>query len=103
MAGLRNVLFSFTLIALGGLLFGYMIGINSNVVTKGQLICPDDWTGDVGNWTSWGYGQCYHFSDWGQGILSSMNLIGATLSSLICFQYADDLGRKREVQIGAAL
>mmetsp|Transcript_37337 Transcript_37337/g.104823 ORF Transcript_37337/g.104823 Transcript_37337/m.104823 type:complete len:512 (-) Transcript_37337:231-1766(-) len=102
-AGLRNVLLSFCLIALGGLLFGYMIGINSNVVTKGQLICPDDWTGDVGNWTSWGYGQCYHFSDWGQGILSSMNLIGATLSSLICFQYADDLGRKREVQIGAAL
>jgi len=103
MAGLRNVLFSFSIIALGGFLFGYVIGINSNVVTKGQLICPDDWTGEVGNWTSWGYGQCYHVSDWGQGILSSMNLIGATLSSLICFRYADDLGRKREVQIGAFL
>lgn len=93
----------FVFIATGGLLFGYIIGINSSVVTKGQLICPDDWTGAVGTWTSTGYGQCWHLGAWDQGILSSMNLIGATISSAICFKYADILGRKLEVQIGAAL
>eukprot|EP00933_Yihiella_yeosuensis_P017334 TRINITY_DN14500_c3_g1_i1.p1 TRINITY_DN14500_c3_g1~~TRINITY_DN14500_c3_g1_i1.p1 ORF type:complete len:516 (-),score=91.25 TRINITY_DN14500_c3_g1_i1:524-2071(-) len=105
MAGgeLGNVYRSFVFIATGGLLFGYIIGINGNVVTKGQLVCPDDWTGPVGSWTSAGYGQCWKLSDWDQGIVSSLNLIGATLSSLVCFRYADDLGRKKEVQLGAAL
>lgn len=103
MSSLRNVLFAFAVIATGGFLFGYIIGINSNVVTQGQLICADGDSAHSGTWTSWGYDQCYHLSDWDQGILSSINLIGATLSSLICFRYADILGRKREVQIGAVL
>lgn len=103
MASLRNVYIAFSFIALGGFLFGYIIGISSNVVTKGQLICPDDWHGPVGTWTSWGYDQCYQLGVWGQGILTSLNLIGAMVSSLLCFQFADALGRKREVQIGALL
>ncbi|CAJ1376315.1 unnamed protein product [Effrenium voratum] len=101
--GLQNVLAAFSVIATGGFLFGYIIGINGNVVTKGQLICPTDWTGPVGSWSSSGYGQCYALSAWDQGILSSLNLIGAVVSSAICFRYADTLGRKKEVQIGAAL
>eukprot|EP00913_Durusdinium_trenchii_P012473 g11709.t1 len=100
---LRNVLLAFTFIATGGLLFGYIIGINGNVVTKGQLICPDGWDGPVGTWRSTGFQQCWHFSDWDQGILSSLNLIGAVVSSAICFKWADVLGRKKEVQIGALL
>lgn len=103
MAGLRNVLAAFAFIATGGLLFGYIIGINGNVVTEGQLICPANWEGPVGTFSSAGYGQCYHLSVWDQGILSSLNLIGAMVSSAICFRYADILGRKKEVQIGAAL
>jgi len=54
-----NLMFAFSFIALGGLLFGYMIGINSNVLTEGQLLCADDFTGTAGTWTSWGYGQCW--------------------------------------------
>eukprot|EP00929_Paragymnodinium_shiwhaense_P062215 TRINITY_DN3105_c0_g1_i1.p1 TRINITY_DN3105_c0_g1~~TRINITY_DN3105_c0_g1_i1.p1 ORF type:complete len:465 (-),score=75.46 TRINITY_DN3105_c0_g1_i1:436-1830(-) len=38
-----------------------------------------------------------------KGLLTSLNLIGACLASLVCFRYADDLGRKLEVQIGATL
>eukprot|EP00404_Azadinium_spinosum_P012951 CAMPEP_0180518964 /NCGR_PEP_ID=MMETSP1036_2-20121128/55407_1 /TAXON_ID=632150 /ORGANISM="Azadinium spinosum, Strain 3D9" /LENGTH=455 /DNA_ID=CAMNT_0022531215 /DNA_START=8 /DNA_END=1371 /DNA_ORIENTATION=- len=104
MVVLASVYFSFFFIALGGLLFGYIIGINSvDIVTKGQLICPDGWSGEVGTMTSSGYGQCYDLDIWGQGILSAMNLVGATLSSMFCFRYADFLGRKRQAQIGAFL
>eukprot|EP00933_Yihiella_yeosuensis_P084022 TRINITY_DN9834_c0_g1_i1.p1 TRINITY_DN9834_c0_g1~~TRINITY_DN9834_c0_g1_i1.p1 ORF type:complete len:508 (-),score=80.50 TRINITY_DN9834_c0_g1_i1:289-1812(-) len=101
MASFGNVYLAFCVIATGGLLYGYIIGINGNIVTKGQLMCKDGYTGPVGTWTSFGYGQCYHLDVWDQGILSSLNLIGATASSIICFRYADTLGRKREVQIGA--
>mmetsp|Transcript_93620 Transcript_93620/g.146137 ORF Transcript_93620/g.146137 Transcript_93620/m.146137 type:complete len:517 (-) Transcript_93620:361-1911(-) len=101
MAGLRNVYIAFLFIASGGLLFGYIIGVTSNIVTTGQFLCPDDWTGSVGSWTSVGYKQCYDLDALEKGILSSLNLIGATLSSLFCFRYADVMGRKLEVQIGA--
>lgn len=103
MARMVNVYISFIFIASGGLLFGYIIGINGNVVTSGQLLCPDDWNKEVGTYTSSGYHQCYELSDLEKGFLSSLNLIGAVLSSLICFRFADDLGRKLEVQIGASL
>lgn len=105
MASLRNVYISFVFIALGGLLFGYIIGITSNVVTEGQLECPKDpnWHGTVGTWTSSGYQQCWQIGDLQKGVLSSLNLIGALLSSLFCFRFSDNLGRKLEVQIGAAL
>ena len=103
MAGLRNVLLAFFFIATGGLLFGYVIGINGNVVTEGQLLCASNWSGPVGTWGSSSYGQCYDLSVWDQGLLSSLNLIGAMASSAVCFRYADVLGRKKEVQIGAAL
>lgn len=101
--GLKNVLLSFCVIATGGFLFGYIIGINGNVVTKGQLICPDHWDGPVGTWTSSGFKQCYDFNAWDEGILSSLNLVGAVISSAICFRWADVMGRKKEVQVGAAL
>lgn len=101
--GLRNVLWAFTVIASGGLMYGYCIGINSNIVTQGQLLCEDGYRGEVGTWLSSGYGQCYQLSGLAVGLLSSMNLIGACVSSLICFRYADVLGRKLEVQIAGAL
>jgi len=103
MAGLRNVYLAFVFIALGGLLFGYIIGITSNVVTAGQLICPDGWRGAVGTWTSEGFRQCYKLDPLEKGLISSLNLIGALISSLVCFRFADSMGRKLEVQIGAAL
>jgi len=100
---LRNVLLAFCIIATGGFLFGYIIGINGNVVTEGQLICDKQYTGSIGTWTSFGFQQCYNFSAWDSGILSSLNLIGAVISSAICFSWADVIGRKKEVQIGASL
>merc|ERR1719401_547541 len=53
--------------------------------------------------TTFGYRQCYNLNALQKGFLSSLNLIGACLSSLICFRFADDLGRKLEVQVAAAL
>eukprot|EP00928_Gymnodinium_smaydae_P004472 TRINITY_DN11517_c1_g3_i1.p1 TRINITY_DN11517_c1_g3~~TRINITY_DN11517_c1_g3_i1.p1 ORF type:complete len:505 (-),score=72.55 TRINITY_DN11517_c1_g3_i1:261-1775(-) len=103
MASLRNVYVAFSFIALGAMLFGYIIGITGNVVRPGQLVCPTDWTGDTGTWTSRGYNQCYKLSPLEIGVLSSLNLIGACLSSLVCFRFADTLGRKLEVQLGALL
>jgi len=103
MTSLVNVYAAFTVIATGGLLFGYIIGINSNVITKGQLKCPDGWTGPVGDFSTYGYGQCYNLDAFGQGVLSSLNLVGATISSAICFKYADIMGRRFEVKLGAAL
>jgi sugar porter (SP) family MFS transporter len=104
MESLRNVYTAFVFIASGGLLFGYIIGINGNVVTSGQLLCPDDWTGSVGSFTSYGYTQCWQLNALEKGFLSSLNLIGAVMSSLFCFGYADSLlGRKLEVQLAAVL
>jgi len=103
MAGSAKLFYAFVFIALGGLLFGYIIGVTSNIVTKGQLECPDDWKGAIGDWTSAGYHQCYKFSTLERGFLTSLNLIGALLSSLFCFVYSENMGRKLEVQIGAAL
>lgn len=103
MAGLRNVYVAFVFIALGGLLFGYIIGINGNVVTSGQLLCEDRFTGDAGTLVSYGYHQCYRLTDLQKGVISSLNLIGACASSLFCFRYADSLGRKLEVQLASVL
>lgn len=103
MASLRNVRLSWSIIATGGLLFGYIIGLNSNIVTTGQLLCPDDWSGDVGSWTSVGYKQCYQMNAWDVGVFSALSLVGATVSSLICFRLSDWMGRKLEVQISALL
>ncbi|CAE8740844.1 unnamed protein product, partial [Polarella glacialis] len=102
-ASLLHVYYSFLFIATGGLLFGFIIGINGNVVTEGQMICPKTWVGPVGTMTSFGYGQCYDLGVWAQGFLSSLNLIGAAVSSMVCFRYADLMGRKLEVQVGASL
>jgi sugar porter (SP) family MFS transporter len=102
-AMLGKIYLAFVLIATGGFLFGYIIGINSDVLSEGQLTCSSSWTGPVGTWTSFGYHQCYRLGDWQEGILSSLNLVGATVSSLVCFKYADILGRKRQIQIAASL
>jgi sugar porter (SP) family MFS transporter len=100
---IRSVLGPWAVIATGGLLFGYMIGINSNVVTEGQLLCPDGAEEAAGKWSAYGYNQCYKVSKFGEGVLSSLSLIGASLSTLFCFRYADDMGRKLEVQVASGL
>lgn len=99
---LRNVYMAFSFIAMGGLLFGFIIGVNSGVVIEGQLICKAGDDAKAGTFTSFGYGQCYKLSSLMQGVVSSLNIIGATLASIFCFVYADTMGRKLEVQVGAA-
>jgi sugar porter (SP) family MFS transporter len=103
MSNLNNIIFALSFISIGALLFGYIVGINSHVVIEGQLLCTGEYTALRGTWTSWGYGQCYELSFTAIGLVSIMGIIGAMGSSLICFRYADDLGRKLEVQIAAIL
>eukprot|EP00927_Polykrikos_kofoidii_P015792 TRINITY_DN17069_c0_g1_i1.p1 TRINITY_DN17069_c0_g1~~TRINITY_DN17069_c0_g1_i1.p1 ORF type:complete len:539 (+),score=56.09 TRINITY_DN17069_c0_g1_i1:206-1618(+) len=55
----------------------------------------------VGDWTSFGFSACYNFSDMERGFISSINIIGALIASFCCFVYADSIGRKSEVQLGA--
>jgi MFS family permease len=57
----------------------------------------------VGSWTSVGYNQCYELSSFTVGVLSSLNLIGAMCTTLVCFRYADYLGRRLEVQLASLL
>lgn len=102
MAGLRNVYFSFIVISFGGLIYGYLLGINNSVVTSGQLLCYDDVASEGGSLMSVGYDQCFILNAYAKGLLSCMSLIGASLSSLVCFRWADDMGRKRELQLGGA-
>jgi len=100
-ATMRNVRIAWIFIAGGGLLFGYIIGINSNIIITGQLLCPDEWTGSVGSWTSSGYDQCYKMTALDKGLFSALSLIGAVISSLTCFRYGDTFGRKLEVRLAA--
>jgi sugar porter (SP) family MFS transporter len=101
MTNLNNMIFAFSFISISALMFGYIIGINSNFNTEGQLGCVAWYKGAVGSWTSWGYGQCYRQNDTAIGFISVAYLVGAMASTLFCFRYADDLGRKLEVQIAA--
>lgn len=100
---LRNILAAFFFIAIGDLLFGYIMGINSNMVTDGQILCVADTLAEVGTWTSVGYNQCWDLDSWGVGLVSSLNLIGAVISSAFCFYYADAMGRRREMLASACL
>lgn len=94
-----NLLHGFACISFGGLLFGYIIGINSNVLVS--LQCQDEGQDNTG-WKPL-YNQCFHLTAAQDGLLSSLNLIGACSSSLFCFVYADSLGRKLEMQLAATL
>jgi sugar porter (SP) family MFS transporter len=102
-----NVYRGFIFFALGGLLFGYSIGVNSNVLAKGQLQCcrpgnpctPTDAPG--AGLFDFGYDMCYDFTALEVGFVSSLSLFGALLGSLLCFNLADVLGRKREALLGA--
>jgi sugar porter (SP) family MFS transporter len=98
---LQNVYIAWIFISLGCLLFGYIIGLNSNIVTTGQLLCPERWHGEVGTWVSIGYQQCYIMSAWEQGAFSSLSLLGAAIASVVCYYCSDKIGRKLQVQIGA--
>jgi len=107
-----RVLFGFGAFALGGLLFGYSIGITGNLLQHGQLLCcrADDAcaglpvTEDTGaGFLDQGYSLCYDLTTLQQGVLSSLTLVGAVVGSLICFRFADALGRKREALIGSLL
>lgn len=96
-----NVYKAFVCMAFGGLLYGYSVGVNSNIITTGELLCGYESENMAGTLKSKGFDQCYILSSWGQGFLTSVNLVGATLSSLMCFKLSDYLGRRLEVQIGA--
>jgi len=127
---MRNVLRAFSFISLGGLLVGYIIGITSNVIAAGQLLCHENQaiahdatfflqlqpaltqsqinSDAVKDWESLassgpGYDQCWDLTAWSRGFFTASSLIGATLSSLYCFRYSDRLGRRLEVQISASL
>ena len=73
--------------ALGGLLFGYDIGATSAVLTQLQ---SSKYSG-----VSW-----YSVVDDSatlQGFIASMGMAGAVIGSVITFQVADILGRRREL------
>mmetsp|Transcript_40795 Transcript_40795/g.93914 ORF Transcript_40795/g.93914 Transcript_40795/m.93914 type:complete len:523 (+) Transcript_40795:103-1671(+) len=87
------VLCVFLFPATGGLLFGYDIGATSYVLN--QLQSEDDsgvtWWHDVEK------------SSLIQGLIPSTDVAGALVGSIIVFKVADQIGRRREMQIAAVL
>ena len=101
----RNVLFGFAAASIGGLLFGYVIGVTSGVVTEGALLCDDDdddrETRTAASATDFDFDACYNMDTLQKGALTSTNLVGALFSTLFCFKYGDRLGRHRELSTSA--
>lgn len=79
--------------ALGGFLFGYDIGATSFVVAQisGKDNSGVKWDHTVDENTSL------------QGAITSASVLGALLASVAVFKLSDDIGRKTEIIIGAAL
>eukprot|EP00927_Polykrikos_kofoidii_P076698 TRINITY_DN73743_c0_g1_i1.p1 TRINITY_DN73743_c0_g1~~TRINITY_DN73743_c0_g1_i1.p1 ORF type:complete len:515 (-),score=56.58 TRINITY_DN73743_c0_g1_i1:186-1730(-) len=101
MVGNRNLYVAIVYISIGGLLFGFIIGINSFILARGQLRCVhDDIKSD--DMSSWGYKQCYHLSSVDIGLISSLNIVGALFSTFFCFLFSGRIGRKLEIQIAAS-
>jgi len=53
--------------------------------------------------TDWGYDLCYKLTDIEKGVLTSLNLIGAFMSTMFCFKFGDILGRRSELLIASVL
>jgi MFS family permease len=49
-----------------------------------------------------GYGLCYDFGSLEVGLITSLSIMGALVGCIVCFNFADQLGRNREAKIGAA-
>lgn len=79
--------------ALGGLLFGYDIGATSAVIIQLQ---SKDHSGVV--WYSVVKGSSVLI-----GTITSVSMFGAMLGCLVCFRFADDLGRRRLLLVAGVL
>jgi sugar porter (SP) family MFS transporter len=89
-----GVLLIFIVPALGGLLFGYDIGATSYVIV--QVASPFAVSG-----VEWGK-RVASSAIW-QGCIVSFASLGALMGSCAMFGLADQLGRRRELRIGAIL
>ena len=81
----------------------YLQRSNRQIVTTGSLLCESDSTEVPASYTKIGYDLCYDLSDNEKGILTSLNLIGALISTLFCFKYGDSIGRHAELTISSFL
>jgi MFS family permease len=79
--------------ALGALLFGYDIGSTSAVLIQLKSLTYSGvlWSHDVAE------------SSFLQGAITSMVTLGALIGSIICFQVADSLGRRRSLLLASSL
>ena len=79
--------------ALGGLLFGFDIGSTSAVVSqlKSPIYSGIKWHQEIAE------------SSFLRGAITSMATLGALIGSLICFQIADILGRRRSLILASSL
>ena len=79
--------------ALGGLLFGFDIGATSAVVSQLKSVA---YSGV--NWH-----ERVLQSSLLQGVITSMATLGALIGSLVCFNIADALGRRRSLLLASSL
>ena len=79
--------------ALGGLLFGFDIGATSSVVAqlKSSTNSGVKWHQEVED------------SSFLQGFIAAIGLVGAMVGSIVCFQIADQLGRRLTLRIASVL
>ena len=88
-----RIFFSFFFPAIGGLLYGFDIGMASMELMQltDSMVSGIKWSQAIMTSTAL------------QGLIISAGTIGALAGSLICWKIADDIGRKRSLIIAAAL
>jgi sugar porter (SP) family MFS transporter len=77
--------------ALGGMLFGYIIGVTSGALG------PHDTTGNPNPLLD----IQFNMATWQKSLYTSINLLGAFFGSLAMFKFGDPLGRRREIILGS--
>lgn len=87
----------FFLAASGGLLFGYVIGVTSNVVTTQTAADPG---GVLCSTTDHLTYDCLDLSNTMRGFLNSISILGALVGTLLCFGFSEVWGRRRQLMLG---
>ncbi|KAE9451749.1 hypothetical protein C3L33_16292, partial [Rhododendron williamsianum] len=96
------VVLPFLFPALGGFLYGYDIGSTSCATISVEVCCNSGLSSSLQSATLSGI-TWYNLSSMEIGLITSGSLYGALIGSILAFNVADFLGRRRELMVAAIL